>query len=504
MESYNEQNGNVVVAVDIGTTKICAIAGRLNEYSKLEVLAMSKVESTGVNRGVVANIEKTVQGIKEAVESIERKINADVHTVYVGIAGQHIKSLRHRGILTRDDAHSEIGKADIEKLIKDMYRLVLPPGDRILHVIPQEFTIDNEPGIIDPIGFSGVRLEANFHIVTAQDTALTNLQKCFERANLKIADTTLEPIASSYSVLTDEEREAGVALVDIGGGTTDLTIFHEGILRHSAVIPFGGNVVTRDIKEGCTVMDKQAEKLKIKFGSALSEEVFDNLIITIPGFKGRDSKEISERNLALIIQARMEEIMDCVYSEIRKSGFEKKLIGGLVLTGGGSMLKHMDLLTEYVTGIQTRIGHPIEHLAHGYPEQLSSPIYATAIGLLIKGLANADKSGVTFRPAKQVQTERKKEEVLPGFKTTFPTEKTRSESENDFFNIDFSSESDTGKAEEVDSWKNESVVEVAKKISRPKAVKDKADNQFAKPNFFERIFNETKRFLEATPDNDFK
>ncbi len=495
MESYNEQNGNVVVAVDIGTTKICAIAGRLNEYNKLEVLAQAKVESTGVTRGVVANIEKTVNAIREAIEIIERRIKATVHTVHVGIAGQHIKSLQHRGILTREDAHSEIGKSDIEKLIRDMYRLVLPPGDRILHVVPQEFTIDNEPGIPDPIGFSGVRLEANFHIITAQDTALANLRRCFERANLKIEDITLEPIASSYAVLTEEEREAGVALIDIGGGTTDLTIFHEGILRHSAVIPFGGNVVTRDIKEGCTVMQNQAEKLKIKFGSALSAEVFDNLIITIPGFKGRDNKEISERNLALIIQARMEEIMDCVYNEIRKSGFDKKLIGGIVLTGGGSMLKHMDLLAEFVTGIQTRVGHPIEHLAHGYPQQLSSPIYSTGIGLLIHGLSKSEADGVTFWPVE------KKEEPLKNFqRDSFTQPDNRNEPTWSQKPTDFWEEEEL---QSVISSKDESDF-VMSGVEKEQPVKKGKLPRANKTNFFEKIFLQTKEWMEASPDKEFK
>lgn len=495
MKGYNESKGPIVVAVDIGTTKVCAIAGTLNEYNKLEVLAMSKVESTGVSRGVVANIEKTVQAIREAVDSIERKIKATVHSVYVGIAGQHIKSLKHRGILTRDDAYSEIGQEDIEKLIKDMYRLVLPPGDKILHVIPQEYTIDNEPGIIDPIGFSGVRLEAIFHIVTAQETAVANLRKCFDRANLKIAEITLEPIASSFAVLTEEEREAGVALIDIGGGTTDLTIFHEGILRHSAVIPFGGNVVTRDIKEGCTVLDKQAEKLKIKFGSALSEEVYDNLIITIPGLKGRDHKEISERNLALIIQARMEEILDCVYNEIRKSGYERKLIGGIVLTGGGSMLKHMDHLTEYVTGIQTRIGHPIEHLAHGYPEQLSSPIYATVIGLLIQGLGKAEKSCVTMLPNEKIEDKSNAQSEFKSYQMTKPKMSPHS-LEDDFFTRDFSSTS--SQPSEPKMAENPQSIEV----KSTKTIKDIVKPQ--RTSFFDKIFQQTKEWIEASPDREFK
>jgi cell division protein FtsA len=474
MESYNNVTGKVVVAVDIGTTKICAIAGRLNEFDKVEILAISKVESTGVTRGVVANIEKTVTAIQEAIDSVKRRIKADIHIVHVGIAGQHIKSLQHRGILTREDAHTEIGKEDIEKLIRDMYRLVLPPGDRILHVFPQEFTVDNEPGIPDPIGFSGVRLEANFHIVTGQDTALTNLKRCFERAELNIADITLEPIASSYAVLTDEEREAGVALIDIGGGTTDLTIFYDGILRHSAVIPFGGNVVTKDIKEGCTVMQNQAEKLKIKFGCALADEVFDNRIITIPGFKGRDNKEISEKNLALIIQARMEEIIDYALSEIRRSGFEKKLIGGIVLTGGGSLLKHIDQLAEFHTGIQTRIGHPIEHLAHGYPQQLSSPIYSTAIGLLINGLNNATENEVRFwEEVKQP----KKEEQRGAIDNI---EEFGSQLEWD----------------EADFHEEESV------LPGPQATPGKTKKP--RSGFFDKIFQQTKDWMEASPDREFR
>ena len=309
-----------------------------------------------------------------------------IKEVHAGIAGQHIKSLQHRGILTRDSAQNEISEEDIEKLIKDMNKLVLPPGDKILHIIPQEFTVDHEEGITDPIGMSGVRLEANFHIITGQISASNNILRCIEKVGLEAADLTLEPIASAEAVLSPQEKEAGVALVDIGGGTTDVTIFQEGIIRHTAVIPFGGNVITKDIKEGCVVMKDQAEKLKLKFGCALADEIVDNRIITISGLNGRDPKEISEKNLARIIQARLEEIFDYVLWEIRRSGFERKLIGGIVLTGGGSLLKHIDLLVEYHTGLPARVGLPIEHLAHGYEERLSSPIFATAIGLLLNGI----------------------------------------------------------------------------------------------------------------------
>ncbi len=386
MIELKPQPHDVVVALDIGTTKVCCLAGRRDAHGKIEILGAGKVESTGVLRGVVSNIEKTVNAIRSAVDICERQAGMKFHMVYVGIAGQHIKSLQHRGILTRENDHTEISRRDIDRLVNDMFKLVLPPGDKIIHVFPQEFTVDNEQGISDPIGMCGVRLEANFHIITGQITAINNLYRCIEKAGLKVADLTLEPIASAEAVLYEEERQAGVALVDIGGGTTDITIFHDNIIRHTAVIPLGGNVVTADIKEGCTVLPQQAEKLKVRFGSALASEVYDNRIITIPGLRGRDHKEISEKNLALIIQARMEEIFDYVLWEIRRSGYERKLIGGIVLTGGGALLNHVDRLAELHTGMSGRIGLPVEHLAHGYRESVNSPIFSTGIGLLIKGL----------------------------------------------------------------------------------------------------------------------
>ncbi len=397
---------DVVVALDIGTTKVCAIAGRKDKHGKIEILGVGKVDSEGVMRGIVTNIEKTVRAISDAVAAAERAVGKPIKIVHVGIAGQHIKSLQHRGILTRQDDHDEISQKDIDQLVSDMYKLVLPPGDKILHVIPQEYTIDSEQGITDPIGMSGVRLEANFHIITGQITASHNIDRCVRKAGLQVADMTLEPIASAASVLSAEEKEAGIALVDIGGGTTDITIFQEGIIRHTAVIPFGGNVITKDIKEGCSVIHQQAEKLKIKFGSALAEEVYDNRIITIPGLKGRDPREISEKNLARIIQARVEEIMDYVVWEIRRSGYERKLIGGIVLTGGGALLSNIEKLTAYHTGMNTRIGLPIEQLAHGYSEQICSPVFSTAIGLLIKGIdANEKRPERIEEPAAEVAVE---------------------------------------------------------------------------------------------------
>lgn len=424
------------MALDIGTTKVCAIAGRKNQHGKLEILGVGKVNSEGVLRGVVSNIEKTVNAIAEATEAAQRMAGAKFDVVHVGIAGQHIKSLQHRGILTRDNDHTEISQRDIDKLISDMFKLVLPPGDKILHVIPQEYTVDNEQGIIDPIGMSGIRLEANFHIITGQITASKNIYRCVERTKLRVAGMMLEPIASSAAVLSEEEKEAGVALVDIGGGTTDITIFQDGIIRHTAVIPFGGGVITKDIKEGCTVMTQQAEKLKVKFGSALAEEVYDNRIITIPGLRGRDPKEISEKNLARIIQARVEEILDYVVWEIRRSGYERKLIGGIVLTGGGALLNHIDKLAAYHTGMSARIGVPVEHLAHGYSENLSSPIYATAVGLLLKAIEDRASGRFQINPPEKTESKQEtvEEEVFDGnkwYETLFRKTKEWFEAEPD-------------------------------------------------------------------------
>lgn len=384
----------VIVGLDIGTTKIACFVGRKNEHGKIEILSMGKTESLGVMRGMVSNIDKTVLSIKGAVEEAESRIEGGelkINTVNVGIAGQHIKSIQHRGILTRTNVDTEISQSDIDKLVSDMYKMAMPPGEQIITVLPQEYIIDNEQGIKDPIGMSGVRLEANFHIITGNVGASMNIFKCVERAGLSVKNIILEPIASADSVLTDEEKEAGVVLVDIGGGTTDVAIFHEGIIRHTAVIPFGGNVITEDIKEGCTIMKRKAEMVKQQFGSAVASETQENVVVAIPGLKGRPAREITLRNLASIIQARMEEIIELVHFEIRNSGFEKKLIGGIVVTGGGAQLDHITQLFEYVTGMDTRIGYPTEHLANTNLDSIKSPMYSTGIGLVLKGFEDIDK-----------------------------------------------------------------------------------------------------------------
>jgi cell division protein FtsA len=383
------QEDKIIVGLDIGTTKICVIVGKKNEYGKLEVLGMGKAVSDGVIRGIVNNIDKTVVAIEKAIAEASEQSGIDIGVVNVGIAGQHIKSAVHHGSITRvtDD---EITVEDINRLNNDMYRIVIPPGSEIIHVMPQDYIVDYEDNIKDPVGMSGVKLEADFHIITAHTNAINNINKCVKRAGLEIENLILEPLASSLSVLSDEEREAGVCLVDIGGGTTDIAIFYDNIIRHTAVIPFGGNIITADIKQGCMVMEHQAELLKTKFGRAISEEASPNEIVSIPGLRNRPPKEISLKNLAHVIEARMEEIIEMVHTEIITSGFHKKLAAGIVVTGGGSQLTNVQQLFEYMTGLETRIGYPNEHLGKSKLDSVKSPMYATTVGLVLSGFRALD------------------------------------------------------------------------------------------------------------------
>lgn len=419
-----------VVGLDIGTTKIAAIVGRKNEYGKIEILAIGKAPSLGVKRGVVSNIEDTIRSIKAAVaDALTKDITlkndkgemqtfkleqvCELNEVVVGIAGQHIKSLQHRGMITRQQIEEEVAQRDVDNLIDNMHRLVMQPGEEIIHVIPQDYIVDNEQGIRNPIGMAGVRLEGNFHIITGQVSAVKNIYKCVDRSGLKVVDLNLEPLASADSCLSEEEKEAGVVLVDIGGGTTDVAIFYDGIIRHTAVIPLGGNIITEDIKVGCSIITNQAELLKTKFGSALAIENHENEVISIPGLRGRPHKEISVKNLAHIIQARMEEILAFVLYEIKNSGYEKKLSAGIVVTGGGSQLKHLPQMVEYFTGIDCRIGTPNEHLAKS-SENVTNPMFSTGVGLVMMGIKKMEdemrKTNKTIQPIVELKPEEKEKE----------------------------------------------------------------------------------------------
>lgn len=376
----------LAVGLDIGTTKIVAMLGTKNEYGKLEIVGVGKSKSQGVHRGVVNNITQTIQSIQAAAHEAEAISGKKITSVVVGIAGQHIRSLHHSDYITRTNADEVIDEADIERLKNQVFKLVMLPGEEIIHVLPQEYKVDGQAEIKEPIGMYGGRLEANFHVVVGQVSSIRNIARCVKSAGLDFGGITLEPLASADAVLSQEEKEAGVALIDIGGGTTDLAIFKDGIIRHTAVIPFGGNVITEDIKEGCSIIEKQAELLKIKFGSAWPGENKDNEIVSIPGLRGRDPKEITLKNLSKIIHARVTEIIEQVYAEIKNYGHEeqkKKLIAGIVLTGGGSQLKHQKQLVEYITGMDTRIGYPNEHLAGDTDKATASPLFATAVGLVM-------------------------------------------------------------------------------------------------------------------------
>ncbi len=393
----NMKENTISIGLDIGTTKIVAMIGQTNEYNKMKILGVGKSISLGVHRGVVNNITQTIQSIQQAVLEAEELSGVRVEGVTVGIAGQHIRSLQHSDYITRNNSEQVIDESDIEKLINQVHKLVMLPGEEIIHVLPQEFKVDGQAEIKEPVGMYGGRLEANFHVVVGQVSSIRNIGRCIKSAGLDLDGITLEPLASANAVLNHEEKEAGVALIDIGGGTTDLAIFKDGIIRHTAVIPFGGNVITEDIKEGCSIIEKQAELLKVKFGSAWPGENKENEIVSIPGLRGRDPKEISLKNLSKIIHARTVEIIEQVYLEIKNYGHEeqkKKLIAGIVLTGGGSQLKHLKQLVEYVTGMDTRVGYPNEHLAGDTDKNVTSPLYATAVGLVMDGLSKIEKNNI--------------------------------------------------------------------------------------------------------------
>ncbi|RZS92180.1 cell division protein FtsA [Aquimarina brevivitae] len=404
-KEFNE----IAVGLDIGTTKIVAMVGRYNDYGKLEVMGVGKSKSLGVHRGVVNNITQTIQSIQQAIMEAESVSGIKIQDVTVGIAGQHIRSLQHSDYITRSDADEVIDDSDIEKLCNQVHKLVMLPGEEILHVLPQEYKVDGQAEIKEPVGMYGGRLEANFHVVVGQVTSIRNIGRCVKSAGLELSDVTLEPLASANAVLSQEEKEAGVALIDIGGGTTDLAIFKDGIIRHTAVIPFGGNVITEDIKEGCSIIEKQAELLKIKFGSAWPGENRDNEIVSIPGLRGREPKEITLKNLSKIIHARVVEIVEQVFLEIKNYGHEspkKKLIAGIVLTGGGSQLNHLKQLVEYITGMDTRVGYPNEHLAGDSDPETTSPMYATAVGLVMDGLSHLKKKkNIASKKEQEVQQE---------------------------------------------------------------------------------------------------
>jgi cell division protein FtsA len=412
----------IIVGLDIGTTKIAAIAGRKNEYGKLEILGFGRANSNGVQHGQVLNIDQTIKAIHQALQNCyDSNPELEITEVYVGIAGHHIKSLQTRGDMVRQDAETEIQRNEIDQLISNQRKTFIPAGDEIIEVIPQEFHVDNIQNIKDPVGYNGVKVGANFHIITGDRNAIKNIKRAVNRSSLTTKDLVLQPLASASSVMSDIDMEAGVAILDIGGGTSDLAVFYEGILKHTAVIPFGGENITNDIRLGLGVLKSQAEAMKVQFGSALADEAKANAFITIPGLKGMPAKEISVKNLAQIIQARMSEILDFVSYHLKQIGLDQRsLNGGVILTGGGSQLKHLIQLTEYTTGLNARIGLPNEHLAPNHIDELKKPMYATCIGLILKGYSDYEHQYKQFTETfkrvevpKVLKTEIVADEVMP-------------------------------------------------------------------------------------------
>lgn len=381
------------VGLDIGTTKIVAIVGRKNERGMIELMGVGRSKSLGVHRGIVSNIAQTIKSIKAAVEEAEKSAKVPIKKVTVGIAGKHIRSLQHSDYIMRENPEAYITEDDIEKLKAQANKLVMLPGEEIIHALPQEYKVDSTE-VQEPVGMEGKRLEAKFHVVVGQMGAIKNVVRCVKEAGLEMEALTLEPLASSEAVLTQDEKESGVAIVDIGGGTTDIAVFKDNVIRHTCVIPYGGGIVTEDIKEGCSIIEKHAEQLKVKFGSALPELEKDNISVAIPGLHGKQDKEISLKSLSKIINSRMEEILELVNTELKGYGAyerSRKLIAGIVLTGGGSNLKHLRQLANYITGFESRIGYANEYVANDKEGYLKGPEYATGIGLLMESLRVNEK-----------------------------------------------------------------------------------------------------------------
>jgi len=376
-------NERIVVGVDIGTTKVCAIIASHNTQGQINILGIGVAESEGLNRGVVVNIEKTVLSVQKAVREAERSADVKVQSVVVGIAGDHIQSLQSRSVVTvANRSDNEITRDDVQRLIDDARQIHMPAGREILHVIPQEYIVDGHEGVQDPVGMSGVRLEGNVHIISGLVTAANNIHKCIERAGYEVAALVFEPLASSYAVLYPDEREVGVALIDIGGGTTDIAVFEEHTIRHTAVIPVAGTRVTDDIRIGLGILRDQAERLKCRYGTLLVDEQEPDQDILVQGIGDRPVKPISQSVLTQIIQPRLEEILEAARGEIQNSGFATRLGAGVVLTGGGSMIPGISELATAVLGHESRVGQPLG-IGGGLVTEVQNPKFATAVGLVM-------------------------------------------------------------------------------------------------------------------------
>lgn len=385
----------IVVGLDIGSTKVCAVAGRVVRNNKdqetLEVLGVGETHlADGVTKGSVVNVNNTVSAIRRAVAEASNQSNLNIHLVNVSFSGAHVLSVKSSGSITRSSSGDEIQVEDIDHLLSDMYRTSIPADKEIIHVLPMDFVVDGETNVNQPVGRNGVKLGADFQLITAQANAARNVRKCIMRNNLQQETMMLSALASSLAVLTDEEKDAGVALVDIGGGTTELAIYFRGVLRHVAVFPWAGNSLTADIQSGCKIMPDQAEQLKKRFGNADPSEYNINEVVAVPGLSNRKPKDVLLKNVAVIIQDRLREIAALVQAEIIKSGYEGKLLAGIVLTGGTALVPGVEQIFSRVTGTESKVGYP-EHLEpNGRADLVGDPAYATAVGLVWAGYKTID------------------------------------------------------------------------------------------------------------------
>jgi len=380
-----ENNSEIIAAIDIGTTKIVALAGRKTKDNRFEITAFGTTPSKGIRRGVVLNIDETVNSIRTAVKKAFDSSGIRLNEVFIGIAGQHVLSQKNRCSLKISDPDSIIKREHLKALEDLMRQMVSDPGEEILDIIPQSYIVDKETGIENPCDMTGSILQGNYHIIVGQMSMVNNIKKCATIAGLKVKNLILEPLASAEAVLSEYEKESGVAMIDIGGGTTDLAIYKANRVIHTAVIPIGGNTITNDIKQQLSILEKQAEELKIMYGSAIQDRSQEDTIISIEGLKGREEKEFSLRELSKIIQARMEEILHAVMFQIESAGIKGKLAGGIVITGGGSLMKNLKQLAAFITNNDIRIAYPTGYIEGNFSDYMNKPQYSTAIGLIMKG-----------------------------------------------------------------------------------------------------------------------
>jgi cell division protein FtsA len=375
----------IISAIDIGTTKIVALTGCITENGKFRLMGIGREVSAGIRRGNIQNIQMATDSIRKAVEKCQEMSGHTIKKVVVGIAGQNIRSILNAGYMNRQQPDEGITQEEVNKLLSDQFNIAIDPGEQIIHVVPKSYRVDDEGGIINPVGSVGKRLEGAFNIVIGRANEIGYIRKCIAALDIELLDIFLEPIASGRAVLTDDEMEAGVAMIDIGGGTSDIAIYHRNCLCHTAVIPFGGNVITNDLVEELRLVERVAEELKRKHGSCLPESC-DNVFISVPGISGREPRQIEMTILAEIIKARMEEIIGSLDFQISHSGYAQRMGAGLVITGGGALLKNILQLFSYKTGFDNRIGYPIEHIISENADFVNGPDYSTGVGLLL--LAN--------------------------------------------------------------------------------------------------------------------